>query len=102
MDNPIFETIAAALSDATDLEELEARGTLRLALKHAGLEARSVTARQMQVVLSQVLPAELRVRGVEAADVACERLEKALDGLAGPATRPAEAPEDIFRRLAKR
>ena len=102
MDNPVFETVADALCRDTDLEELEARGTLRLALKQAGLEARTVTVEQMRVVVGQLLAGELRFRDVPEPEHLCERIGKLLES--EPATRSgdAESPEAIFRRLAGR
>ena len=105
MAKSIFEHISDGLEQHTDLEKLEARGTVRLALKSAGLDASSVTARQMLVVLAQVLPAELKARGVEQSDSVCETLKNALKA-AHPADSAAEpedveSPEAIFRRLAR-
>lgn len=105
MAQSIFEQIADGLEDRTDLEKLEARGTVRLALRQAGLDAGSVTAAQMLVVPAEVLPAELNARGVAQAESVCEAIQTALN-----ATYPAdsdadsdgsESPEAIFRRLAR-
>ncbi len=92
-----FEWVADALERETDLARLEARGTVRLALKRAGLEARTVTSWQMQVVLRRVLPEELRRRGVEQGNALCERLAAHLPD---SETSDANAPEAVFRRLA--
>ncbi len=95
-----FEWVAARLERETELGRLEARGTVRLALKQAGLEARSVSAWQMQVVLRRVLPEELRRRGVADAGRLCEQLAAGLPAGEpdGEEERPA-TPESIFRRL---
>ncbi len=37
----LFDSIAEALEQATSLDRLESRGTLRLALETSGLDARS-------------------------------------------------------------
>lgn len=105
MVQPIFEHIADGLERRTDLEKLEARGTVRLALKEAGLDAASLTASQALVVLSRVLPRELRARGVEGADSVCEALQTSLVA-AHPSDVAAagdadESPEAVFRRLAR-
>ena len=100
----MVEQISDALEERTDLEKLEARGTVRLALKQAGLDAGSVTASQMLVVLAQILPAELTARGVDQAESVCVAIQTALkashpaDSSAGEAD--SESPEAIFRRLA--
>ena len=100
-DSQAFEWMCGELERSTSLDRLQARGTLRLALKEAGLQARSVTAVQMDAVVRQVLPGELRARGVQDEAAACESLAASLaaadlEGEQGG----AESPEEIFRRLA--
>jgi hypothetical protein len=97
---PCFEWVSQELERITSLERLEARGTLRLALKKAGLEASQVTAKQMEVVLRELLPGELRSRGVEEGDEACEHLLRGL--LAANLSEDessADSPEQVFQRL---
>ena len=64
-DSAAFELACGELEHATSLERLEARGTVRLALKETGLEARAVTPHQLVAVLTKVLPQELTDRGIE-------------------------------------
>jgi hypothetical protein len=93
-----FEWVCSELEQSTSLERLEARGTVRLALKEAGLEARSVTPDQMQVVVDKILPRELASRGVADAESVCAALKRGLSTLdAGTA---AESPDAVFQRLA--
>lgn len=103
MADSIFDFVADALEERTDLAKLEARGTVRLALKEAGLDARSVTAEQIGVMLQKVMPAEMRSRGIESADQICEGILTALKAQhpADAAGASAESPEAIFRRLAQ-
>lgn len=97
----IFELVAEELERRTDLAKLEARGTVRLALKEAGLEGRSVTEEQMVVMLRKVMPDQMRSRGVERPEQICEAIITALKSSSGGSSPPkAESPEDIFRRLA--
>jgi hypothetical protein len=97
----IFELVADELEGRTDLAKLEARGTVRLALKEAGLDARTVTAEQMIVMLQKVMPGEMRSRGVEQPEQICEAIITALkSSQAGSDGPEAESPEAIFRRLA--
>lgn len=99
----IFDFVAEELERRTDLATLEARGTVRLALKEAGLDARSVSVDQMVVMLRKVMPAEIRSRGVEQPEAVCDAVVKALQAAhpaSGRATDP-ESPEAIFRRLAQ-
>ena len=79
------------------LTRLEARGTVRLALKQAGFGAANVTAEQMRVVVERVLAEELRTRGVDDAEAICQTLVAGLTKLEGGAG--GDSPEAIFARL---
>lgn len=101
MRSPAFERVSQELERRTALGRLEARGTVRLALKAAGLDPRSVTPDQMGVVLERVMPGELRSRAVEDAQAICAALSQALAGLEpSPSHKQSASPEEIFRRLA--
>ncbi len=102
MSESLFEFVAAELQKRSELEDLEARGTVRLALKSSGLTAREVTKKQMTVVLEQVLPRELQLRGVDNPDGVCRDLSQAVKGFEGGAGDASSAsPEDVFRRLSR-
>jgi hypothetical protein len=95
-----FEWVSQELERITSLERLEARGTLRLVLKKAGLEAGQVTSKQMEVVLRERLPGELRSRGIEEGDNACQHLLRGLLAANLCDDEPsAESPEQVFQRL---
>jgi hypothetical protein len=100
-DNGVFDFAAGRLEETTALDKLAARGTLRLALKAAGLDPASVGTRQMLVVLKSVMPAELKKRGVEDPEVVCQRIGEALAnaGLSGDAADGADRAAAIFARL---
>ena len=85
MASGLFDYAAEQLEQRTSLDRLEARGTLRLALKAAGLEPGSLTAEQLTVVFERVLPTELQTRGVDDAEATCKALAKEI------ATSPAAA-----------
>jgi hypothetical protein len=93
-----FDWICAELERLTSLDTLEARGTVRLSLKRAGLEARSASPDQLSVVVSRVLVRELQARGIESADQVCETLAIGLKSQ-GPASSAGESPEEVFKRL---
>jgi hypothetical protein len=59
-----FDRTCEELEERTDLDRLEARGTVRIALKGAGLDGASVDPAQMAIVLRKVLPSELETRGI--------------------------------------
>jgi len=101
----IFDFACKALERRTGLETLEARGTVRLALKQSGLEVASVDAAQMAVMLRRVMPGELRSRGVDHPDSICDDLIRELKEFrmsSGEPTPSPESPEEIFRRLSGR
>jgi hypothetical protein len=102
-DAVLFDAVAEALQKQTRFDSLQARGTLRLALKDAGLEAKRTTPAQMRVVLERLLPSELRSRGVKDFDTVCASLLTVVDAAAaGDAGGSADAPEDLFRRTRER
>jgi hypothetical protein len=95
-----FEWVSEELERITSLDRLQARGTLRLLLKKAGLDPSSVTTNQMEVVLEELLPQELQSRGVEDGDNACEHLVRGLCAAnLSDAGSSAESPEEVFKRL---
>ena len=94
-----FEWLCGAIEADTSLGRLEARGTVRIALKEAGLEAGTATPAELAVVVAKVLPRELRQRGVADEAALCSRLSAGLRSLDfGPAPT-ADTPDAIFRRL---
>jgi hypothetical protein len=97
-----FEFVAARLEQLTEFDSPEARGTVRLALKEAGLDARSVTASQIAVVVERLLPYELRSRGVDDSEQVARAILADLKGFRPEVPEAPESPEDVFRRLAGR
>jgi hypothetical protein len=99
----IFDFVSDELERLTGLGKLEARGTVRLALKAAGLDARTVTTQQMVAMLEKVMPSEMKARGVANGEQTCKTLVTSLEA-AHPSSSAApspESPEAIFRRLAQ-
>jgi hypothetical protein len=102
-DSAAFCWACEEIERVTRLSRLEARGTVRLALKEAGLEPRSVSAEQMKTILKKVMPAELASRGIEEAASLCGEIARALENAKlGDAASTAETPEEVFRRLGAR
>jgi len=96
-DSKAFDYVCGQLEEKTELDRLAARGTVRLALKQAGLEARSVAPEQMKVVVEKLLPGELSCRGIAAGAGLCAAIGTGLTGMgSGPAV---ETPDAVFRRL---
>lgn len=94
-----FDFICEKLEHGTSLSSLEARGTVRLALKQAGFDPRTVSAEQMAVVVRKVLPEELKARAIDDADGVCEMLATELKDQGFRAGSDENAPEAVFRRL---
>ena len=95
--SPAFAALTEALENASHLDRHEARGTVRLALKRAGLDAGSVIASELQVVIDKILPAELQRRGVD--EDVCARLTSAITALPAQDRSAADSPEAVFQRL---
>ena len=96
-DSPAFEAACASLEASGALDRLVARGTIRLVLKQAGLEPRSVTSHDLSVVVGRLLPAELSARGVPEPDAVCASVTAALGRV--ESSPEAETPETVFARL---
>ena len=97
--SPVFDWTCQALEATSQFSALESRGTIRIALKSAGLGPNRVTPRQMEVILNKLLPEELRTRGVADPSGVCKELatrlkEQNLDADLG------DTPETVFERLA--
>jgi hypothetical protein len=99
-DSAAFAWVCDQLQRATPLSEIEVRGTVRLALKQAGLDARSVSGAEMAVLLAKVMPVELQQRAVENAARLCEDLATRIGGESfAEAKHDPQSVEAVFRRL---
>ncbi|HYB12723.1 MAG TPA: hypothetical protein VEG67_04590 [Myxococcota bacterium] len=98
-DSAAFVWVCDQLQRATPLSDIEVRGTVRLALKQSGLEARSVNGAEMAVLLTKVLPLELQRRAVEDSGRLCEDLATRIQGEPFEAAPDPKSVEAVFRRL---
>lgn len=96
-DSPCFDLACQTLESDTTLDRLEARGTVRLTLKAAGLDPHSVTPVQMEVVVEKLLADELSSRGIENGAAVCAALKEKVSRMEAPA--PVDAAETVFARL---
>lgn len=78
MSSDLFTWASEALERTTFMGLAACRGTLRLALKKAGLDAATLTQQELEVVLLRVLPVELEVRGIEGSMQLCRDIESEL------------------------
>jgi hypothetical protein len=102
MATTLFDFAAQKLEQHTGFSQLEARGTLRIAVKAAGLDAAGLKLDELRVVLEKLMPGELEQRGVSDSAAICAVM--AGDRADAPATNAGEgssSAEDVFRRLAK-
>ncbi len=100
MDDTLFDFAADSLEQNSRFDRLEARGTLRIALKAAGLEPKNLTGTQLQVVFEQVMPGELDSRGVSDMQDVCSAVLADLGSAGSAEDASAASPDDVFRRLA--
>jgi hypothetical protein len=95
----LFDAAADGLAALTTLSVAEARGTLRLICRDAGLRTDLVTLPKLRVLLPRVLPRELSARGVAGAEAACSAL---LAQLERAQVAPAAAdPAELFLRIRR-
>lgn len=98
MSDGLFDLIAGLLEERTPLNRLEARGTVRLALREVGLEPAKLTQQHAIAVVEKCLPQALQSRGVADVREVCAVIVAALrasEAGAGDAVRP----ETLFERL---
>jgi len=100
MDTDLFDLAAERLEHHTDFNRLEARGTLRIAVKEAGLKAENLTLPQLEAVLEKLMPGELERRRVEDAVAICNIVMGEVARVAGPGSDTSSSSTDeVFRRL---
>lgn len=97
-DSSAFEFVCSELERLSQMTRLEARGTVRLALRDAGFAAGEVRPQEMLVVLMKLMPKELASRGIGAGEEICREISTGIVRLKDE--RSAATPEAIFSRLA--
>ncbi len=97
-DAAAFDFVCSELEASTSLDRLATRGTVRIALKQAGLDSRTVTPEQMSVVVEKLLPAELASRSIVSAPALCSQLAGKVRRLSAGGAG-ADTPDAVFRRL---
>jgi len=99
-DSAAFEKASEELEHCTSLDRLEARGTIRLLLKEAGLDAKRVRSLELRKVSERLLARELENRGVSEPAAAVAVVVAALVGVSDSVE--SDSPEDVFARLGGR
>ncbi len=96
-DSEVFDFVCTQLEQLTSLDRLEARGTVRLAVKEAGFDARTVSPGDMAVIVQKLLPRELTARGVEDGEGTCARIASEVGAMTVAPT--TDTPDAVFQRL---
>jgi len=96
----LFDIAAERLGESSAMDRLAARGTLRLALKQAGLDANNLTILQLRAVFERLMPRELEARGVTNPTASCKVAMDAIESAARETGWEASSsPDEIFKRL---
>jgi hypothetical protein len=102
MATDLFDLAAEKLERTTDMDRLAARGTLRIALKEAGLDAHKLTLPQLRAVFERLMPKELDARGVSDAaatsEAAMNEIARSADAID---IASSASPDDVFKRLGE-
>jgi len=102
MADTLFDIAAASLERSTDMDRLAARGTLRIALKEAGLDPHKLTLPQLRAVFEKLMPKELEARGVSNATAACQTvMDETTRSAAATGVASSSSPDDVFKRLGE-
>ncbi len=98
-DAEAFDFVCDHLEQNTGLDRPAAQGAVRIALKQAGLEARTVTPDQMTVVVEKILPGELENRAIADAANVSANLKRGLGTM--DSGGGVETPDAVFKRLGR-
>ena len=102
MATDLFDLAAEKLEGRTDMDRLAARGTLRIALKEAGLDAQKLTVPQLRAVFEKLMPKELEARGVSDAAATCQAAMNEITSSADSVgIASSTSADDVFKRLGE-
>jgi hypothetical protein len=103
MATTLFDIAAERLEESTDMDRLAARGTLRLAVKEAGLDLQSLSLAQLRAVFEKLMPRELEARGASNAAAICTAVMNDVASIASTVDlTTSDSPDEIFKRLGGR
>jgi hypothetical protein len=97
MDSDTFTIVADQLCELSELDRLEARGTLRIALKKAGVDAKSFGLDELAAAFKEIMPGELAARGCADSGAILDAIMQSLKG--GTLESAARSSDEIMRRL---
>jgi hypothetical protein len=100
MATDLFDVAAESLEEATNMNRLAVRGTLRIAVKEAGLDPHKLTITHLRAVFEKLMPKELEARGISDPAATCHAV---MDAIARSAeaigVESSTSPDDVFKRL---
>jgi len=99
VDTDPFTIVSDRLCELSSLDRLEARGTIRLGLKKAGVDVGCFGLDDLEAVFAKIMPEELAARGCTDPRAICDGILKSLDGQV-PQTATGSRDE-IMRRLGR-
>ena len=99
MSPTLFDHAADRLESNTHLSRLEARGTLRIALKDAGLDVKNLTLDELSAVFKKIMPKQLEDRGIDSAATTCSAVMAEIASTANISAAPVANADSVFRRL---
>jgi hypothetical protein len=98
----LFDFAAECLKRHTGFSRIEARGTLRIALKSAGLEPKGLSINELRVVFEKLMPGELETRRVSDVAAVCSAVIDDLANAPAPAdVAPTSDLDEVFARLGR-
>jgi hypothetical protein len=99
-DSPAFALASQELERLTKMTSAEARGTMRLALRDAGLSAGGVRSHELRVVLEKLMPRELASRRIADGEAVCREIARRLTEVSD--ADAGDTPDAVFGRLGGR
>ncbi len=99
MATDLFDAAAERLEQECDMDRLESRGTLRIALKEAGLDAKNLTFSQVTVVFDKIMPQQLEARAVGNSESVCGAVISRLKASGLENASSHTSSDEIFSRL---
>jgi hypothetical protein len=99
-DSPVFEALCRGLERHTELNQLQARGVVRLLLRDAGIEPDELDKQQAAVLIDKLMPDRLLRQGIEADVVGavCGSLQALVNAVVDAGVVYA-GPNAMLRRL---
>ncbi len=97
--SPVFEFVCDRLESISKISRIEARGTVRLALREVGKNPAYVSTQDMHMIVVRVLPRMLQTRGVKDAAQICSELATQLSQAKLASGATYLDPADVFARL---